>query len=330
MALRSGDAGGAAPLFRRAIAADPNSAELWINLATACRTNCDEAGEKQALDGALSIDRRHFMALVRTAEWHERRGEAAQAAERWSGVLAMAPLLEQRTPALDEMLRHAEAYVVRRQEDFAALVERGLADARSELAHREKRRFDACVDHMLGRRKIYANDPAGLHFPFLPAEEFFDRIQFPWLEQIEAQTDAIRTELQRLLASPEPGLSPYVAMEPGTPTNKWSALDNKPDWSALHLWKNGVRDDAACARCPVTTAAVEALPLTDIPGRTPTVFFSVLRPGRASCRRIPASPTSGRSSTSADRAARLHLSGRWRDADVARGRGLGVRRHHRA
>jgi aspartyl/asparaginyl beta-hydroxylase (cupin superfamily) len=68
-------------------------------------------------------------------------------------------------------------------------------------------------------------------------------------------------------------------MEPGTPANKWSALDNNLAWGALHLWKDGRRNDQACARAPRTAAIVEALPLSDLPGRTPTVFFSLLRPG---------------------------------------------------
>jgi aspartyl/asparaginyl beta-hydroxylase (cupin superfamily) len=68
-------------------------------------------------------------------------------------------------------------------------------------------------------------------------------------------------------------------MDPGTPANKWSPLDRSLDWGALHLWKDGRRDEAVCARAPQTAAAVEALPLSDLPGRTPTVFFSLLRPG---------------------------------------------------
>jgi aspartyl/asparaginyl beta-hydroxylase (cupin superfamily) len=67
-------------------------------------------------------------------------------------------------------------------------------------------------------------------------------------------------------------------MEPGLPPNKWSSLDKSHDWSALHLWKEGERIAEACARAPITAAIVESLPLAPIPGRAPTVFFSLLRP----------------------------------------------------
>jgi aspartate beta-hydroxylase len=271
--------GEAAALFRRAIAADPKSPELWMNLARALREQGDDSGERQALEGALAIDQRHFMALVRLAELFERAGDSSSAAERWSGVVAMAALMDERPPALETMLEHARDFVERHRAGFAAAVDSGLADARATLEAGERRRFDACVDHALGRRQIYANQCAGMHFPFLPAEEFFERFHFAWFEQIEAKTDVIRGELEAMLAEEDIPLRPYVAMEPGTPANKWSPLDHKLDWGAIHLWKDGLRDDGVCARVPQTAAAVEALPLSDLPGRTPTVFFSLLRPG---------------------------------------------------
>jgi aspartate beta-hydroxylase len=278
-ALAVGDHAAAASSLRRAIAADPQSPDLWMNLARALREQGDEAGEREALEGALAIDQRHFMALVRMAEWFERIGEPARAAERWSGVLAMSALLEQRTPALEAMLDHAREQVARSREEFAETVESGIAEARGQVPAAARRRFDACIDHVLGRRAIYPNQCAGMHFPFLPADEFFERRHFPWLEEIEAKTDLIRAELEALLGEEDTGILPYVTMDPGTPANKWSPLDGSLDWGALHLWKDGRRNDAACARAPRTAAAVEALPLSDLPGRTPTVFFSLLRPG---------------------------------------------------
>jgi aspartate beta-hydroxylase len=269
----------AAALFRRAIAADPLSPELWMNLAKAFREAGDDIREREALEGALALDQRHFMALVRLAELFERTGDEARSADRWAGVLALAAMMDERPAALGSLLEHAGEVVARQRAGFAAAIDEGLAQARQALGTADRRRFDACIDHALGRRRIYAHQPAGLHFPFLPADEFFDRSHFPWIEGIEARTGEIRAELEALLAEDSSAVRPYVAMEPGTPANKWSPLDNKLDWGALHLWKDGRRDDRICARAPRTAAAVEALPLSDLPGRTPTVFFSLLRPG---------------------------------------------------
>lgn len=278
-ALGRRDFASAAAFFDRAIAADQRAPELQMNLAKAYREAGDVAGEERALLGALAVDQTHFMALVRLAELHERTGDLRRAAERWSNVLAVAAGIAERSPALEMMLEHAREVVVRQHASFADALDSGLAAARAAAGPSGRRRFDACVDHVLGRRRIYANECHGLHFPFLPADEFFDRAHFPWLGEIEAEADVIRAELEAVLAEDAAPIRPYVAMEPGTPQNKWSTLDQSLAWGAMHLWKDGKRDDAVCARFPRTAAAVERLPLSDLPGRTPTVFFSLLKPG---------------------------------------------------
>ena len=268
----------AVDFFARAAAADPTAPPLWINLATARRGAGDDEGERAALLKALSLDQRHLTANLRLAELHERLGERAQAAHRWGGVLALAAALPEVPPTLHERLGHARAYVADVGEAFGKALEKGLAKARSGLAARELRRFDACVDTVLGRRRIYANECEGLHFPFLPADEFFDREFFPWLSEIEAKTDVIRAEFEGLLQDGLDGFSPYVEMDAGTPQNKWTALDHSLDWSALHLWRHGERIETACRRCPETAALLECVPRSHVPGRMPTAFFSVLRP----------------------------------------------------
>lgn len=279
-ALASGDAAAAAGLFTRAISADPNAPELWMNLARACRDRHDDDGERRALDGALALDRVHFMALVRQAELFDRTGEAERAAERWGGLLTLAAAMPAaREGDLAPLLAHARSRVAAHRDRFAAIVDEGLAVSRAEIDPAGRRRFDACMDHALGRRAIHTNECAGLHFPFLPADEFFERHHFPWLAMLEAQTPVIQAELMTLLSTDGNAIRPYVMMELGTPANKWSRLDRSLDWGALHLWRDGRRDEAACALAPRTAAIVEALPLSDMPGRTPTVFFSLLRPG---------------------------------------------------
>lgn len=278
-ALQRGDWTAAAAFFQRAIGVDPRAPDLWMNLAKAHRERGDAAAEQIALEGALAIDQRHFMALVRLAELHDRMGDRASAAERWSNVLAIAATVEERSPALEMMLEHARDTVAAQRADFATMVDAGLAAARERLSPDQRRRADTAIDHALGRRRIYANHCAGLHVPFLPADEFFERRHFPWLDGLEAQTAAIRAEFEALVAADAGIFTPYVGLAPGTPANKWSPLDGSLDWNALHLWKDGRRDDSVCARVPKTAAVIEALPLSDLPGRTPTVFFSILRPG---------------------------------------------------
>lgn len=277
-ALGAGDPARAAELFRRAVAADPTAPALWLNLAKAHREQGDVESERAALDGALSIDARHLMALIRKAELQERLGELADATVTWSGAIAVASPIDQQPPALAELLARAASFVAQRSAAFADAIAGELDAARAAAGGTELRRFDAAVDAMLGRRRIYANECAGMHFPFLPADEFFPRRHFEWMEALEAQTDAIRAELQDLLDKGDEGFAPYVSMPPGAPPNKWTDLDNSLAWGAYYLWKYGEPIERALKRCPQTAAALAAIPRADIPGRAPTAFFSILQP----------------------------------------------------
>jgi aspartyl/asparaginyl beta-hydroxylase (cupin superfamily) len=278
-ALGVGDPSRAADYFRRAIAGDPKAPALWLNLAKAERELGNDEGERKALDGALAIDGRHLMALIRKAELQERLGELAAATATWSGAIAVAPPADQLPPAIVERLTRAAGLVAERNESFAAALTTELEDARRDAGGTtELRRFDAAIDAVLGRRRIYANECAGFHFPFLPADEFFPRRHFPWLEALEAQTDVIRAELQDLLDKGDEGFAPYVSLPPGAPPNKWSGLDKSLAWGAYYLWKYGDPIERALKRCPRTAAALAAVPRADIPGRAPTAFFSILQP----------------------------------------------------
>lgn len=291
-AIGRGDATEAVSLLTRAAASDPAAAPIWMNLAKAHRLGGDDAGERDALSRVLAIDARDLMALVRLAELHERRGEDARANEKWVAVLALASGIPDPAPPMRTMLDHARDFVERRSRLFSDAVGGRLDQAREGLDHADRRRFDAAIDHMLGRRAIYVNQCAGLFYPFLPAEEFFPRAMFPWFAALEAQTGAITVELERLLDAQHAGIKPYVAQAPGTPANVWSPLDNSMEWGAYYLWAYGVRQNAACAECPTTAAALEAVPASaDLPGRAPSAFFSILRPGA----RIP--PHTGVSNT---------------------------------
>ncbi len=119
---------------------------------------------------------------------------------------------------------------------------------------------------MTGRREMLPNDCHGffypIFYPFLPADEFFDRADFAWLKRLEGATPVICDELQAILKSADPGLASYIDIPPGSPPNLWSALDRSPDWGALHLWRDGERIDAVCERAPRTAELVGSLPLT--------------------------------------------------------------------
>jgi aspartyl/asparaginyl beta-hydroxylase (cupin superfamily) len=269
----------AAGYFSRATQADPAAAPLWMNLASAYRGLGDVSAERSALERALAIDQRNLMANIRLAELLDRIGETSTSAFRWAGVATIVQSMPDRSPALEQLLTRAADRIAIHTQTIADGVDATMQSFREAASVGQRRRFDACVDTMLGRRRVYAPAPHGMHFPFLPADEFFAREHFTWLAQLEAATPAILAELEALLAGHLTSFAPYVAMPPGTPANLWSSLDGSDRWSARYLWRYGVRDNAVCARCPQTAAVLDTLPLADIPGRAPTAFFSVLKPG---------------------------------------------------
>ena len=263
--------------FTAAAAADPNEAALWMNLATANRRLGDDRGERASLARALDIDRLNFIAQLRMAELNQRGGNVAAAVEGWQGVLVMAQSMQGLRPDLLEALAQGRQYVAQRAALLAAAIDRRVGDALT-AQQPETNRFRACVDHALGRRAIYRNECAGVHFPFLPAVEFFDRDQFPWFAALERHTDAIRDEALRLVANGDELIRPYVRQEAGMPDNKWSPLNQSFDWSACFLWEYGVRNDVVCDLCPATAAALAEIPQNIIPGKAPSAFFSLLKP----------------------------------------------------
>lgn len=279
MATLGTDPARAADLFVRAAAQDPGETALWMNAATAHRALGNDEGEREALSRALAADQLNFMAHLRLAELQQRKGEIAAAARSWQKVLTMASGIDPMPLALADRLDEARNFVAEQMADFATIIDSGMADGLDELSSPDRRRMTATLDHMLGRRQIYHNECSGLHVLFLPADEFFDREHFPWLAQIEAKTDAITRELMALLDSgAAEAIRPYVRQESGTPDNKWSPLDGSLDWGAYFLWEYGVRNDAICALCPETAAALNLVPRNEIARRAPTAFFSLLRP----------------------------------------------------
>ncbi len=278
MALSEQRFADAADHFRRAAMADGREPALWINAARAAREMGDTPAERSALEAALALDRRHFMACLRKAELHERENENAAAAESWSAVVTLASQIEDLPAPLVERMAHGRRYIDGHIASLGAAIEARIAPARDSLSLPERRRFEVCLDAMLGRRRIYANECHGAAFPFLPADEFFEESLFPWIGALEAQTGVIREEFRMLANAGDAPLRPYVAMEAGTPDSKWTPLDHNLDWGAIFLEEYGRRDATLAGTCSATLSALDAIDRFDPSGRGPTIFFSLLKP----------------------------------------------------
>ena len=277
-ALREGRYEDAARAFGAALEVDPGATALWRNLATAKRALGDAQGEMAALDAAIDVDRRDFMAWLRKAELHQRLNDEPHAFSAWQMVLQLSVQLDPVPDALVPVLAAGRAFCTACALKIEHQVAEALGDFSTRMPNPEGRRAKAFVDVALGRRKIYVNECNGLCYPFLPADEFFDEHHFPWFAQIEARTDLIRAEMEALLANPGDALRPYVRMDKGSPPSKWTPLDQSLAWGACFLWEYGKPNQAVLDRCPATAAALASVPQSVIPGRAPTAFFSILKP----------------------------------------------------
>lgn len=272
--LSQGEAGEAVPLLTRAVAAEPRQAALHFNLATAQGGLGRYDDALRALDAALAIDPYFVQALFHKAALLDRVGQPVEAAAIYRNYFDCMPPQLRSDPRMAGAVAQALAAIDADNGKLRAIVAEtvGVADISPRLAE--------AIGLLTGEARRYVQQPTFLTVPRLPAIPYFDAADFPWLADLEAAAEDVLEELLGLLAAPdEPGFEPYVARPAGVPLNQWGELNHSKRWSAFHLWLNGIRQDANCARCPRTAALVESLPRIVVPDRAPNAFFSVLRAG---------------------------------------------------
>ncbi len=274
-ALGRGDFAGALDLFEKIVATGRADGPVWLGLAVAHRGLGAGEAMLAALDRLLSIDPRHLRALMMKADHFAGAGDARAAAAFCRQALRVSPPAERLPPELAVELRRAQAM----SDAYAADYERHLLDAVGPASEGpEGARFRASVDLMLGRKRVYLQEPRHYYFPGLPQIQFYDREPFPWLEGLETAAPAIRAELLALL-NDGAAFTPYLATQSDRPFDDGHGMRDNPDWSALYLWRDGAPVEEVVARCPATMAAMETLPLCGIARRTPSILFSRLAAG---------------------------------------------------
>jgi aspartyl/asparaginyl beta-hydroxylase (cupin superfamily) len=278
IALNLGDGRRAALWIERAAAAEPGTAPIWFNLFQAY----DCAGEPErglaSLDRALTIDPDYLPAILMKADVLERLGRPSESLALYRAIIASGPSTAGLPEPALRAFERGQGRVRADDDRRAAALEAPLAELQAAWPDADLDRARAYAEQRTGRRKVYVQQPVNGHFPYLPALEFFPRDHFPWLAGLEAATDEIRRELIAILDGGEAGFGPYVAFDPTLPANQWAELNHSRRWSAWFFWKDGERQDENCARCPATTALIEALPLLDLPAKGPTAMFSILDP----------------------------------------------------
>lgn len=226
----------------------------------------------------MFVVRLHYAAALERAGQIEqaaiqyfRANQDAQAQGRW-----VSP--ETTAPALRPIVEHA-VQVVRatRKAAYANL----LAPLRQQYGPDSLERVEQAL-------RIYFHDeapvypdprqrPTFFYLPGLPPAAYLDRSLFPWIEQLEAQTDAIREELLRLL--PRDAGRERVFTNEAIEQANLRGLNAPPSWNGYYFYRHGIRREDNCESCPVTARALNLLPLSHVREHGPEVLFSVFTAG---------------------------------------------------
>ena len=276
--LRQGRSEEARELFERAVAADPRNLGARINLATALGDLGREEEELKVLDETLKLEPKYLRALLQKAGTLERLGKNRLAASVYHDALLSIPPGAKLPAFLAPSIDHAQAVVRKNLAELEAHIESRLAPVRSRFDASDQERFNHCIDAALGKRRIYHSEPTFLHFPKVPALEFYPRELFPWLADLEAATATIRDEFLAVRAEDEAGFKAYLQHAETQPLGKLAPLNKSTRWSVYYLWREGRAVEQHQSRCPRTTDLLSRIPRLDVPGAGPTAFFSMLQP----------------------------------------------------
>ena len=228
-------------MFARATSADPSHPALWANLANSLKLLGRQAEALDALDKALAIEPRHLSALLQKGALYEQRGDMRTAARIYQNMLACIPPGGDTPPAIKDSIAHARQLVDKDLEELTAALAGPLAELRERHGGRRQRRVELCLETLMGKRQPYYSQPTWMYMPELPAIEFFERADFPWLDAFEAETEAIRKELLQVLVADREGLQPYIDFPAHMPLDQFRELNRSRRWSAYFLWNQSLR-----------------------------------------------------------------------------------------
>lgn len=213
--------------------------------------------------------------LLAQGDSYAARGDAKAATSFYQAALKAA---QSRAidPALHARLSTAAGYIRQQAEAYTAAL-KTVVEGRPAASNRTDRLRHA-VEILTGERELFLQAPTALYYPYLANRQFFEREEFDWVPALEAQTPAIKAELEALIREGA-DFHPYVEDEADRPHSEFHGLHGDSSWSALYLWKDGRPVADVARRCPATMAALDKVPMSRIGARTPSVLFSKLTPG---------------------------------------------------
>jgi aspartate beta-hydroxylase len=264
-----------------ALQASPGDVAVHHQLATAHRDLLVRPDAEAALARLCADLPFAFTSLLHLARLQEQRGDSRGALLRYLRAIKTAQLRgfwhdERSTPpwlvvGVQHAMKTARAgRLAFFHEWMEAAVQRHGKD--------EMRRVSDCLAMYLGVKPTVLADPRQkptfLYFPGLPVTPVFERDALAFADALEAETAAIREEMQAVVDAGDVQAFHYDRTEA-----QQAALTAGGAWDAYFFYADGERVDAHHDACPRTSAALARLPLDHVRDHGPEVCFSVLRPG---------------------------------------------------
>jgi aspartate beta-hydroxylase len=260
---------------------------LWVQLGSAHLAMGDFSAAAANFQRGLSLAPRMFVARLQLGMALEQLGQSHEALKAYfmaiESARALGRWLDDATtaPALRHLVKYAVNYANAGRHD---LFRHALEPLRERYGSDELTRVERALSIYFFEQPANIPDPRQkpkfLYFPDIASQPYYPRKHFPWLEALEAATATVRDELRAVLAQ-EQSLEAFLGhtAAPAGQSMLRSCNGQEPAWDAHFFYRHGLRYDEHCARCPQTTALLDALPLVRIRDHAPETLFSVLSPG---------------------------------------------------
>tara|TARA_B100001939_G_C16936471_1_gene616226 strand:+ start:1215 stop:2495 length:1281 start_codon:yes stop_codon:yes gene_type:complete len=119
--------------------------------------------------------------------------------------------------------------------------------------------------------------PHLFYIPDLLSKPFFSISELSWIKGVEACFNDIKREVVEHLDIESDG-TPYLPDTIPLYGKEWKKIVGKPNWTSIHLYKQGAPKQDIIAKFPVIMDALKLVPLTEINGYPSEIFISVLKP----------------------------------------------------
>lgn len=278
-AVANGNLPEAAALIQAALEEADLGPAVWLRLAGLRRALRQPRRALDAVHRALAHAPLDFVALAMRAGLLEKI-EPNMAGEAWAEALAQRPAGEL-PPGLAAAVTQGEVLSAAWQAERERRYLSATATAEAAASPDEQWKIERFRSNVLRQTRVWHSEPTHFHYPGLTEREFHPREHFPWLAELEAATPDIRAEMQAALASQRAALVPYLDYRDHEALAQWKALNRNPDWTALHLIRQGKAMATNAELCPKTAALLARLPQPAIPGASPNAMFSLLAPHTA-------------------------------------------------